>query len=108
MKAKIIGFLFILASIVCVFVNFGLWHFIGFFSGFGVLFDVAWFWNPLSLLTSSIVGYVPAIPYLDSAFVVDGVTAILNYGFALLYTILLFAIGKVLLFHKPKHHFPIL
>jgi hypothetical protein len=79
MKSKIVGALIIFVSIVCFLINFGIW-----FHWPLTLFP-GWFWNPLSLLTSGIVGNVPIIS--------GSIGFILNYIFALVYSAVMFVIG---------------
>ena len=81
-KAKALGGFLILAAFVCIAVNLGIYH------PFPLTLLPGWFWNPLSLLTSRIVGNVPLIS--------GSIGWLVNGVFSVIYSAVLFVIGVFL------------
>lgn len=79
---KIIGVLLIVYSVFCGMVNLGLWHPWG-------IGDITALWNPLSLITPSLVGNIP--------FISDAIAWLVNGVFAVIWSIAMFIIGLILL-----------
>jgi hypothetical protein len=81
---KLFGLLLILAAVVCFLVNFDILH-------LWLLDKLTWLWNPLSLLTTKLVGHTWLIS--------SALAWMLNGIFALIWSIALFIIGLQLLLH---------
>jgi hypothetical protein len=91
-KLKIFGLLLMFTAIASFIVNFALWNF-WIFENLSFLINLVpgWFWNPLSLLTSRIVGDIPVVSW--------GLGWVLNYVWAVVWSFALFIVGLILVKH---------
>jgi len=80
-KIRLLGVFLLVYAVACFLVNFGFWR-------PWVFADVAWFWNPFSLLTSKFVGGIPIIS--------GGLTSVVNGVFSVIWSIIMGVVGLIL------------